>query len=62
MIRNGLGPTSVLQPWTFDLSFMQQTVLLTVIGALLALGGLWRVPGLVLVEPAPLRCPLEEEA
>lgn len=31
MIRNGLGPTPVLQPWVFDLSFMQQTVLLTAV-------------------------------
>jgi hypothetical protein len=31
MIRNGQGPTSVLQPWTFELSFMQQTVLLTAV-------------------------------
>ncbi len=31
MIRGGLGPTSVLQAWTFDLSFMQQTVLLTAV-------------------------------
>ncbi|QXX74275.1 hypothetical protein [Methylovirgula sp. HY1] len=31
MIRNGAGPTSVLQPWTFNLSFMQQTVLLTAV-------------------------------
>jgi len=30
-IRNGQGPTSVLQPWTFTLSFMQQTVLLTAV-------------------------------
>lgn len=31
MIRNGQGPTSVLQSWTFGLSFMQQTVLLTAV-------------------------------
>lgn len=31
MIRNGMPPMSVLQPWTFDLSFMQQTVLLTAV-------------------------------
>lgn len=37
------------------------SVLLAVVGGLLALGGLWRVPGLVLVEPRPVRCPLEED-
>lgn len=31
MIRNGLPPTSVWQPWTFELSFMQQTVLATAV-------------------------------
>ncbi len=31
MIRNGMAPTSVLQTWTFELSFMQQTVLLTAV-------------------------------
>jgi hypothetical protein len=35
------------------------TVVLTLMGAALLLGGLWRVPGLVLVEPRPVRCPLE---
>jgi hypothetical protein len=35
------------------------TVVLTAMGAALLLGGLWRVPGLVLVEPRPVRCPLE---
>jgi hypothetical protein len=37
-------------------------VLLTVLGAALLLGGLWQVPGLVLVPPRPTRCPHEEEA
>lgn len=31
MIRNGLPPTSVWQSWTFELSFMQQTVLATAV-------------------------------
>lgn len=31
MIRNGMGPTPVIQPWVFNLSFMQQTVLLTAV-------------------------------
>jgi hypothetical protein len=37
------------------------SVVLTVIGAALLLGGSWRVPGLILVEPRPNRCPLEED-
>ena len=37
-------------------------VVLTLMGAGLLLGGLWQVPGLVLVEPRPVRCPLEEDA
>ena len=31
MIRHGKPPVSVMQEWTWDLSFMQQTVLLTAI-------------------------------
>jgi hypothetical protein len=31
MIRNGLAPTPVIQEWVWNLSFMQQTVLLTAI-------------------------------
>lgn len=31
MVRQGNGPMSVLQAWTFDISFMQQTVLLTAV-------------------------------
>jgi hypothetical protein len=31
MIRNGMGPVSVTQEWTWALSFMQQTVLLTAV-------------------------------
>ena len=36
------------------------SIVLVLAGAVLALGGLWRVPGLVLVEPRPVKCPLEE--
>jgi hypothetical protein len=36
------------------------SVVLTLIGAALLLGGLWRVPGLVLLEPRPTTCPLED--
>lgn len=35
-------------------------VLFTGAGAALLLGGLWRVPGAVLPDEAPVRCPLEE--
>jgi hypothetical protein len=66
----GSVPPPVVQdrPQTVALAPLARTqgtpawsVLLVVLGGLLALGGLWRVPGLVLVGPRPLKCPLEEE-
>lgn len=61
--------TAPLEPVTAALSGVASgtpaptwTVLLTLLGAALLLAGLWRVPGLVLLEPRPTRCPLEEDA
>ena len=54
------GPVA-LEPIASGTPAPPWTVVLTVLGAALALGGLWRAPGLVLVEPRPVRCPLEED-
>jgi hypothetical protein len=56
------GPTTTaLEPLASGTPAPTWTVVLTVLGAALLLGGLWQVPGLVLVEPRPTRCPHEEE-
>lgn len=56
--RNG---SVALEPIASGTPAPTGSVVLTVLGALLGLAGLWRVPGLVLVEPRPVRCPLEED-
>ena len=55
------GQQAALEPIASGTPAPTWTVLLTVLGAALGLAGLWRVPGLVLVEPRPVRCPLEED-
>jgi len=58
----GVSPTSAgLEPIASGTPAPTWTVVLTIAGAALALGGLWRAPGLLLVEPRPVRCPLEED-
>ncbi|MCU1621984.1 MAG: hypothetical protein JWL79_829 [Frankiales bacterium] len=57
------GPgTEALQPVASGTTAPTWSVLLVALGAALLLGGMWRAPGLVLVEPRPVRCPLEEDA
>ena len=53
--------TTALEPLASGTPAPTGSVVLTVLGAVLGLAGLWRVPGLVLVEPRPVRCPLEED-
>ncbi|MFN2537914.1 MAG: hypothetical protein ABR549_07135 [Mycobacteriales bacterium] len=53
--------TSALEPLASGTPAPTWTVVLTLMGAVLLLGGLWQVPGLVLVQPRPVRCPLEED-
>jgi hypothetical protein len=56
----GVAPlTQALERFASGTPAPTWTVVLTAMGAALLLGGLWRVPGLVLVEPRPVRCPLE---
>jgi hypothetical protein len=58
----GTGPvTTALEPLASGAPAPTWTVVLTLMGAALLLGGLWQVPGLVLVEPRPTRCPHEED-
>ena len=59
----GAAPVSTaLEPLASGTPAPTWAVVLTLLGAALLLGGLWRVPGLVLVPPRPTRCPHEEEA
>lgn len=53
--------TATLEPIASGTPAPTGSVVLTVLGAALGLAGLWRLPGLVLVEPRPVRCPLEED-
>jgi hypothetical protein len=54
--------TGALEPVASGTTAPTWSVLLVALGAALLLGGMWRAPGLVLVEPRPARCPLEEDA
>ena len=47
--------TTALEPIASGTPAPTWSVALAVVGGLLALGGLWQVPGLVLVEPRPVR-------
>ena len=55
------GTPVALEPLASGSPAPTWSVLLAVVGGLLGLAGLWQVPGLVLVEPRPVRCPLEED-
>ncbi|MCU1601947.1 MAG: hypothetical protein JWO22_2656 [Frankiales bacterium] len=57
----GDGTTVALEPVASGSTAPTWSVLLAVVGGLLGLAGLWQVPGLLLVEPRPVRCPLEED-